>query len=105
MAAKATVCVRPSENRVTAHLKPLGREAIKKVMAKEQSVASRRIADNSLPDALITGVCRCCQKMKATASVIRIPSNFSRHHKNTCFISLTLHVQLQYLKYIVHIIV
>lgn len=73
MAAKATVCVRPSEKRVTAHLKSLGREAIRKVMANEQSVASRRMADNSRPDALITGVCRWRQKIKATAKVNRIP--------------------------------
>lgn len=58
MAAKATVCVRPRENRVTAHLTLLGREAIKKVMAKEHIVASSRMAESSRPDALITGVCR-----------------------------------------------
>lgn len=56
MAAKATVCVRPKENRVTAHLTPLGLEAIRNVMAKEQSVASRRMPESSRPDALITGV-------------------------------------------------
>lgn len=73
MAAKASVCVRPREKRVTPHLRRLGREAIRKVMANEQSVASSRIADSSRPDALMIGVCRWRQKTKATHNVSMIP--------------------------------
>lgn len=73
MAAKATVCVSPSENLVTAHLKPLGREAMRNVIRNEHSVASSKRADNSRPDALITGVSRWRQNTEATNSVSRIP--------------------------------
>ena len=58
MAAKASVCVNPNIKRVIPHFVGLGLEAIRNVIAKEQSVATNRIADNSLPDALITGVLR-----------------------------------------------
>lgn len=86
IAAKATVCVRPSENRVTPHLNPVGREAIRKVMANEQSVAKRRMADSSRPEALITGVCRWRQKMKATAKVNKIPLIKKKQKKTIIFV-------------------
>lgn len=73
MAAKATVCVSPSENLVTAHLRPLGREAMRNVMRNEHSVARSRSADNSRPEALITGVSRWRQNTEATNSVSRMP--------------------------------
>lgn len=73
MAAKAKVCVRPKVKRVTAHFTLLGREAMRKVMAKEHKVARRRMADSSRPEALMTGVCRWNQKTDATARVSRIP--------------------------------
>lgn len=78
MAAKESVCVSPMEKRVSAHVSDVGREAIRNVMPNESRIASSRIADNSRPDALMTGVCRCRQKMAPTPKVTAIPETTTK---------------------------
>ena len=74
MAANEMVCVSPREKRAMAHVDTVGLAMMRNVLQKDSIMANQRTADNSRPDALMTGVSRCLQNTTATARVSRMPA-------------------------------